>query len=327
MRMVGWPPSWASLLAGGMWARVPHNGGMPDTPKSRVTLPPGPWPTVLAFLVERFPAIPAAEWSGRMARGLVDDGQEPLAPAAPFRPGCTVYYRREVQDEPRVPFKETIVHVDDDLVIADKPHFLPVMPAGGYVEETLSVRLARRLGNPDLVALHRLDRATAGLVVFSARPASRDAYTRLFRERRIDKVYEALAPALPGLDFPYIHESHLERGEPFFRMREATGEPNTRTLIDVIERGEGLWRYRLQPITGRKHQLRVHMAALGAPIAGDVFYPALREEAPGFAEPMCLLARELFFIDPLSGAERRFRSEREWGGSAKMRLPPQPPPG
>jgi tRNA pseudouridine32 synthase / 23S rRNA pseudouridine746 synthase len=300
---------------------------MSDTPKSRIVLPSGPWPTVLAFLAERFPAIPVAAWSGRMARGLVDDGHGPLAPDAPYRAGITVYYRREVAAEPRVPFEETILHVDDDLVVADKPHFLPVMPAGAYVEETLSVRLARRLGNPDLVALHRLDRATAGLVVFSARPSSRDAYTRLFRERRIEKIYEALAPPLPELSFPHVHESRLEKGEPFFRMREVAGEPNACTRVDVIERGPGLWRYRLQPVTGRKHQLRVHMAALGAPIAGDVFYPRLRDEAPGFIEPMCLLARELFFMDPLSGVERRFRSERQWGASAKMPVPSPPSPG
>ena len=300
---------------------------MPVLPKSRIVLPPGPWPTVLAYLSHRFPAISATEWTGRMTRGLVDDGEASLGPDAPFRPGMAVFYRREVEAEPRIPFEETLVHVDEDLVVADKPHFLPVMPAGAYVEETLSVRLARKLGNPDLVALHRLDRATAGLVVFSARPSSRDAYTRLFRERRIEKTYEALAPPLPGLTFPYVHESRLERGEPFFRMREVPGETNSRTVIDVIARGEGLWLYRLTPVTGRKHQLRVHMAALGAPIEGDVFYPALRDEAPGFTEPLCLLARELRFVDPLSGHEQVFRSPREWGGSAKMPLPPPRVPG
>jgi tRNA pseudouridine32 synthase / 23S rRNA pseudouridine746 synthase len=310
------------------WRGMPHNTGMSPLPKSRVSLPPGPWPTLLAFLAERFPTIPASEWAGRMARGLVDDGAATLGPETPYQPGATVYYRREVPAEPRVPFEETIVHIDEDLVVADKPHFLPVMPAGAYVEETLSVRLARRLGNPDLVALHRLDRATAGLVVFSARPSSRDAYTRLFRERLIEKTYEALAPPLPSLAFPHVRESHLAKGEPFFRMQEVPGgAPNARTEIDVLERGATWWRYRLKPVTGRKHQLRVHMAALGAPIAGDVFYPELRDEAPGFAEPMCLLARELFFIDPLSGRERRFRSQREWGGSAKMPLPPPPSPG
>ncbi|KJV32544.1 pseudouridine synthase [Luteibacter yeojuensis] len=284
---------------------------MPDLPPSRVALPVGAWCTVLDFLCERFPAVGREAWAGRMARGLVEDGHGPLPPDAPYRAGATVVYRREVAAEPRVPFEETLVHVDDDLVVVDKPHFLPVMPAGAYVEETLSVRLVRRLGQPGLVALHRLDRATAGLVVFSARPASRDAYSRLFRERRIGKVYEALAPPLPGVSFPLVRESRLVRGEPFFRMAEAPGEPNALTRIDVIARGETHWRYRLEPVTGRKHQLRVHMAALGAPIAGDTFYPALRDEAPGFVEPLCLLARELRFVDPLTGHERIFRSGRE----------------
>ncbi|QWT21225.1 hypothetical protein KPL74_04305 [Bacillus sp. NP157] len=300
---------------------------MHPLPASRVVLPSTGWHSVLDFLCERFPAIDRATWQSRMARGLVEGPDGPLDADAPFVPGLPLTYRREVAAEPRIPFEETLVYVDDDLVVADKPHFLPVMPAGAYVEETLSVRLARRLGNPDLVALHRLDRATAGLVVFSARPSSRDAYTRLFRERRIEKTYEALAPPLPGITFPHVRESRLDRGEPFFRMQEVPGEANARTLIDVIERGAGQWLYRLNPVTGRKHQLRVHMASLGAPIVGDVMYPVLREEAPGFTEPLGLLARELRFVDPLSGHEQVFRSERTLHGSAKMRVPPPPPPG
>jgi tRNA pseudouridine32 synthase/23S rRNA pseudouridine746 synthase len=265
---------------------------------------------VLDFLCERFPAVGREVWLERMARGAVAaDGVE-VRRLAPYRPGSVVTYRREVAHEPRIPFEETIVHVDDDLVVVDKPHFLPVMPVGRYVEETLSVRLIRRLGNPDLVALHRLDRATAGLVVFSARPSSRDAYTRLFRERAITKTYEAVAAPMPGREFPFVHESRLERSEPFFRMHEVPGTPNARTRIDVIERGERHWLYRLEPVTGRKHQLRVHMAAIGAPIVGDPLYPELREEAGDFADPLRLLARELRFVDPLSGLERVFHSGR-----------------
>jgi tRNA pseudouridine32 synthase/23S rRNA pseudouridine746 synthase len=285
----------------------------PHLPTSRIVLPPGGWASIVDFLCERFPAIDREAWIERMERGAVTaDGVE-VHRLAPYRPGAVVTYRREVPDEPRIPFEETILHVDDDLVVVDKPHFLPVMPAGRFVEETLSVRLVRRLDNPDLVALHRLDRATAGLVVFSARPSSRDAYTRLFRDRAIAKIYEAVAPPLPERAFPFVHESRLERGEPFFRMREVPGKPNARTKIDVIERGDRHWLYRLEPITGRKHQLRVHISALGAPILGDPVYPALRDEAPGFAEPLRLLARELRFVDPLSGTERVFRSERQLG--------------
>lgn len=167
-------------------------------------------------------------------------------------------------DEPVIPFAETVVHADAHLVVACKPHFLPVAPTGAYVRETLLTRLVRRLDNPSLVPLHRIDRETAGLVLFSADPASRGRYQALFRERRIRKHYLALAPPLPGLVFPHVHRSRLEPGEPFFRMHEAAGEPNSETVIDVVARGEDTWTYRLQPITGHKHQLRVHMAALGA---------------------------------------------------------------
>jgi tRNA pseudouridine32 synthase/23S rRNA pseudouridine746 synthase len=283
---------------------------MDHMPLSRIALPPGAWPSVLDFLCERFPAIDRDAWEDRMQRGLVEAAGRPVDRLTPYRPGDVITYRREVADEPPVPFAETIVYQDDDLVVADKPHFLPVMPAGRYVEETLSVRLVRRLGNPDLVALHRLDRGTAGLVVFSARPSSRDAYTRLFRERGIAKTYEALAPPLPGLTFPLSHCSRIERGEPFFRTHEVEGPANATTHVDVIERGDDVWRYRLEPVTGRKHQLRVHMAGLGAPIVGDPMYPVLREEAADFSEPMQLLARELSFIDPFTEEERRFLSLR-----------------
>lgn len=283
---------------------------MDHMPLSRIALPPGAWPSVLDFLCERFPAVSREAWEDRMERGLVQANGHGVDHLTPYRPGDIVTYRREVPAEPPIPFEETIVYQDDDLVVADKPHFLPVMPAGRYVEETLSVRLVRRLGNPDLVALHRLDRGTAGLVVFSARPSSRDAYTRLFRERAIAKTYEALAPPLPGLTFPLSRCSRIERGEPFFRTHEVDGPANATTHVDVIERGEHAWRYRLEPVTGRKHQLRVHMTGLGAPILGDPMYPALREETADFSEPMQLLARELAFIDPFSGDERRFLSLR-----------------
>lgn len=297
----------------------------PHLPSSRIVLPPGGWASVLDFLCERFPAVGREVWIERMERGVVTEDGIDVHRLAPYRPGAVITYRREVPGEPRIPFEETIVHIDDDLVVADKPHFLPVMPAGRYVEETLSVRLIRRLGNCNLVALHRLDRATAGLVVFSARPESRDAYTRLFRERAISKIYEAVAAPMPDRfppgeggdsfpgehgEFPFVHESRLERGEPFFRMREVDGPANARTRIDVIERGDHFWRYRLEPITGRKHQLRVHMAALGAPIVGDPLYPQLRDELEDFSEPLRLLARELRFVDPLSGGLRVFQSER-----------------
>ena len=97
----------------------------------------------------------------------------------------------------------------------------------------------------------------------------------------------------------------LERGEPFHRMAEVEGEPNSETRIDVALRGVTHWRYALQPVTGRKHQLRVHMAALGAPIANDPLYPMLSERLDA---PLQLLAKSVAFEDPLDGSLRRFAS-------------------
>jgi tRNA pseudouridine32 synthase/23S rRNA pseudouridine746 synthase len=282
-----------------------------DTP-SIVHLPSGDWATVLDALCAHFSRIERARWQDRMRRGRVLDGHgRPIDEATPYRTGMPVRYFREVATEAPIPGEEVVLHVDEHLVVVDKPHFLPVVPAGGYVRQTLLARLAERLGNPALVPVHRLDRDTAGLVLFSAQPATRDAYLSLFRERRIVKRYEALAPPLPLLEFPCVHRSRLEAGEPFFRMREVAGEPNSQTRIEVIERGARLWRYGLQPHTGRKHQLRVHMASLGAPICNDRFYPDLQERgADDSSRPLQLLACGLAFVDPVSGQAREFRSGR-----------------
>lgn len=279
---------------------------------SAFVLPEGPWPTLLDALCANFGSVSADAWRERFERGRIlgDDGDS-LAADMPARRGLRVHYFREVAHEARIPFEETIVHADEHLVVADKPHFLPVAPSGRFVEETLLRRLERRLGNPHLVPLHRLDRDTAGLVLFSADPATRSRYQALFRERRIDKHYEAVAPALPDHAFPLVRRSRLEAGEPFFRMREVDGDANSETRIDVIDHDGDLWRYALAAVTGRKHQLRVHMAALGAPIANDRWYPRLLDETPDDpARPLRLLARSLAFRDPLDGRLRCFESPR-----------------
>lgn len=286
----------------------------PDLP-SRLQLAPGPWTSLLEGLCARFPTVARAQWLDRFARGRVlDSDGQPLAPAQPWRAGQEIQYFREVADEPVLPFAERILYQDGHLLVADKPHFLPVTPAGRFVQQTLLARLVAATGNRELAPLHRIDRGTAGLVLFSSNPATRGAYQRLFAERRIDKGYEALAPALPGLTFPMQRSSCIGRGEPFFRMAEQAGEANALSRIDVIARDDAVWRYALEPVSGRKHQLRVHMAALGAPILGDDYYPQLIERAADdYRQPLQLLARRLAFTDPLSGESRAFRSERELG--------------
>ena len=285
---------------------------MEEDTASRLQLPAGQWSTLLEGLCARFPSIGRSEWLDRFQRGRVLDGaRQPLPADAPYRVGDTIFYFREVPDEPAIPFAETILHVDEHLVVVDKPHFLPVVPAGRHVRETLLARVVRQLGNPDLVPLHRIDRETAGLVLFSAAPRSRGAYQALFREQRMLKRYEAVAPALPGQEFPLLRESRLVAGEPFFRMREVQGEANARTRIEVLESGGPWWRYALFPVSGRKHQLRVQMAGLGAPIRHDAYYPDLGPQAgEDYSRPLQLLAQALSFSDPLSGVERRFESQR-----------------
>ena len=277
---------------------------------SRLQLPAGPWHTLLDALSALFARVPREDWQHRFERGLVLDAEgRALPPEAPYREGAVIQYYREVPAETPIPFTETVLHADAHLVVADKPHFLPVMPAGGFVEHTLLTRLIRQLGNPDLVPLHRIDRTTAGLVLFSAKPASRAAYQALFRDRRISKRYETLAAPLSNWAFPLTRKSRIVEGEPFFRMQEVPGTPNSETRIEVIEKGEHLWRYSLQPLTGKKHQLRVQMAALGAAIHHDEFYPALQPRAEGqYDKPLQLLAQELAFTDPLSGEARVFSS-------------------
>lgn len=291
---------------------------------SRFQLPPGPWPTVLEALSACFPRVERHLWASRFARGRVLDATGAALHAdAPYRVGAEIHYYREVVDEPRLAAEETILHVDADLIVVDKPHGLPVVPSGGFVAETLLARLVRRYGDIGIVPLHRLDRPTAGLVLFSANPATRARYQALFRERAIDKRYEAIAPPLPTLAFPLERHTRVVHGEPFFRMRETVGEPNTHTRIDVIARGADAWRYALEPVTGRKHQLRVHMAALGAPILGDPLYPTLLDQAEDALEcPLQLLARSLAFVDPIDGRRRSFESRRSLGNMSSLPMPP-----
>ncbi len=269
--------------------------------------------SILDFLLQRLPGVAEAEWRQRMAAGdVVDEHGAPVTPERPFERGLRLYYYRSLPDEPVLPFEETILYQDAHLLVADKPHFMPVTPSGPYLQHTLLVRLKNRLGLPDLVPLHRIDRDTAGLVLFSVQPSTRGAYHSLFRDHQISKHYEAVAPWRAELAFPREHRSRMQEGAQFFRMQEVPGAPNTLTHIE-LQAVHGAWaRYRLSPVTGKRHQLRVHMAALGLPLRNDAFYPELNDPPEGdFSRPLQLLARSLAFTDPLTGQARHFESERQ----------------
>ncbi len=282
---------------------------------SCVATPNGSWSTVLDFLVHRFPGVAASEWRRRLhAHEVVDEAGVPITPVQPFLPHRKLYYYRTRVDEPRVPFDEVVLFQDEHLVVVHKPHFLAVTPGGRHLRETLLARLRRRLGIDTLQPIHRIDRETAGLVVFCVQPGERDAYHALFRQRAVRKTYQAIAPWRSDIVFPLVRSSRLAPGEPFFRQREVPGEPNAHTHVEVRQiRGERAL-YTLTPDTGQRHQLRVHMAALGLPIENDAFYPDVRlgPDAPDdWQRPLQLLAQTLAFADPTTGAQRHFESPRE----------------
>jgi tRNA pseudouridine32 synthase/23S rRNA pseudouridine746 synthase len=279
---------------------------------SYLWLPDGQWPDMISFLAQRFPAVSEQSWRERMARGDVVDGDgAPLHPASAYKRGMRIFYYRELESETPIPFEEEVLFQDEHLVVADKPHFLPTIPTGRFVQETLLVRLKKKLNLPDLTPIHRLDRETAGVVIFSCQQSSRGAYQSMFQKRVIEKEYEALAAPLHGRTFPFTYRSRMVDGDKFFLMKEEQGEPNSETIIDVIEQRGDLTLYRLYPHTGRKHQLRVHLSSLGIPIVNDGFYPAaLPCKEDDVSQPLKLLARSISFIDPISGEWRCFTSRR-----------------
>lgn len=264
-----------------------------------------------AHLVERLPHVDPARIDAALAAGEIVTAAGPLGPSSPFAPSTTLHLYREPPDEAPVPFPVEVLHRDDDLVVVDKPHFLATTPRGSHVRQTVLVRLRHELGLPELSPAHRLDRATAGVLLLVARPALRGAYQTLFAAGRVGKVYEALARHDPGLSLPVTVRSRIVKRPGRFQAVTEPGEPNAETRVERAGRRGDLARYRLHPRTGRTHQLRVHLHGLGVPILGDDVYPDLVPRPDGdFTRPLQLLARSLEFDDPLTGAPRRFSSRR-----------------
>ncbi|MFF3289995.1 RluA family pseudouridine synthase [Streptomyces sp. NPDC003023] len=274
--------------------------------------PYGSWPTVRDHLLARYgDAVGAGRVDAMLGEGRFVTQDGPVTGDEPYTAGVDVWFHRDFPAERRVPFEIGIVHRDEHVVIADKPHFLATMPRGSHVTETAVARLRRDLRLPALQPAHRLDRLTAGLVLFVVRPGERGAYQTMFRDRRVRKEYEAVAPYDPAVELPRTVRSRIvkERGVP--AAREEPGEPNSESRIELAQRCEGYGRYRLLPVTGRTHQLRVHMNALGLPIVHDPLYPVVLPDAPDdYSCPLQLLARVLEFTDPVTGEPRRFESRQ-----------------
>ena len=271
---------------------------------------------LLQFFVTQFPHIPEEEWKQRFDEGLIlDQDSQALSADSPYLPNTHLLYFRRLTREPEIPFEEQILYQDEHILVADKPHFLPVTPSGLYLHQTLLNRLKKKTGIQTLSPIHRIDRDTAGLVIFSVNPHERAQYQNLFRDRAVKKVYEAIAPYSAELigQLPITYQSRIEESEHFLQMQEVEGEPNTDTFMEMIEVKEPWAKYRLTPGSGKKHQLRCHLNALNIPIKNDQIYPILtpyQEYELDFSKPLQLLAKQMSFLDPIKGLKRQFTSSQ-----------------
>lgn len=294
---------------------------------SEITLPAinQGWANLYEFLCWKFPRIEPQIWQQRLLDGKVYwFGGEPVTAATPFSPSRRLCYFREVSSEPQIPFVEDVVYQDEHLLVACKPHFLPVIPGGEYIHQCLLERLRSKYQLPDLVAVHRLDRETAGLVLFSKQANSRADYYQLFASGQIEKSYLAVAnipaqaDAAPGQQWQV--NNRLDKAQPRFLMQQVDGEVNARSSIELLQRSGDLGLFKLTPHTGKTHQLRVHMQGLGMPLLHDKYYPQLLPKTElDFSQPLQLLAAQLRFTDPLSGEVRAFSTTRRlafWPESA-----------
>lgn len=280
---------------------------------STLTLPAQGGVLMFDYLVQVFDHIDRDEWLQRLRQKQIFFGQGGrfvvVDEAMPFIAYAKVYYYRFVKDEMPIPFDYEVVFENERFMVIDKPHFLPTTPAGRYVQHTLLTRLKLNTKNPDLTPIHRLDKDTAGLILFCKKPCYRSVYQGLFANNAIKKIYHAIAPYDPSLSLPRVVNLNLQRGEPFYTMQVAEGVVNSQTHIELIKYS-GTWGlYKLTPSTGKLHQLRVHLNYLGIPIKNDPLYPMLRHEVD-FDNPLQLLAKSLSFLDPIDGSFYAFDSNK-----------------
>lgn len=286
---------------------------------SRVWLPKGEWSTVGEFLLQRFKWLDPEALSKRVQQGgVVNSVGKPQAMDTPYQAEQWLWYYREVENEVVVPFELPILHADEQIIVVDKPHFLASVPTGNYLRETALTRLRAHFNNADITPLHRLDRETAGVLLFGVQPQNRGAYQQLFQTQEVEKTYEAVAPSVSNVGLPFTKRSRIDVADGDFVVRESEGEPNSETVISALstwfdeEAQQTLTHYQLQPLTGRKHQLRVHLNSLGCPIVNDGFYPVWNKDrvTDDYQHPLQLLARRIAFVDPINGQYREYSSQR-----------------
>lgn len=326
-----------------MQSPLPVRDGVNAT---RLRLPDeGPWDTAMDYMMHRWGHIDPQGIEDRFDAGeIVGEGGIPLDRATRLEDHTFIWYYRTLPPETRIPVELDILHQDEHLLVVDKPHFLPTTPGGTYIQESALVRLRNQLGLPDLIPMHRLDRMTAGVLLLSTNPETRGKYQVLFEKRQVQKEYECVsaaepAPGYPAVEYPVVVRNRMTKSRSYLLAEVIDGEPNAETRIERLETFDGgtpagaavsnaagahpgrLARYRLEPHTGKTHQLRVHMASLGLGIVNDAFYPELLDKAPDdYTKPLQLLARGIRFVDPISGRPVEYRSRLELSEAARTRL-------
>ena len=278
----------------------------------------GDWASMRDWLVVKIPRLTPERIDEMFdERRFVDDHGTPFSRDAAFRANRFVFFHRDLPDEVPPPGELIVLHRDERLVVLDKPHFTSTIPRGQHVLHSAVVRARRDLDLPELSPAHRLDRLTAGVLLCTTERRWRPAYQAMFEQRVPRKTYEAVAGWRDDLALPVEVSSHIVKRRGVLVAEQVAGaEPNAFTRIDLLERLDaGHARYRILPRTGRTHQIRVHLNALGIPIVNDPFYPELLDTAlDDFSRPLQLLARELTFTDPVDGRTRTFTSARDLTG-------------
>jgi tRNA pseudouridine32 synthase/23S rRNA pseudouridine746 synthase len=320
-----------------MQSPLPVRDGVNAT---RLRLPDeGPWDTAMDYMMHRWGHIDPQGIEDRFDAGeIVGEAGIPLDRATPLRNHTFIWYYRTLPPEERIPVELAILHQDEHLLVVDKPHFLPTTPGGTYIQESALVRLRNQLDLPDLIPMHRLDRMTAGILLLSTNPDTRGKYQVLFEKRQVQKEYECVsaaepAPGHPAVDFPVVVRNRMTKSRSYLLAEVIDGEPNAETRIERLRTFDGpapatpaadtpneasdgaaarRALYRLEPHSGKTHQLRVHMASLGLGIVNDAFYPELLDKAPDdYSKPLQLLARGIRFVDPITGKPVEYRSGLE----------------